>query len=244
MKKQLMAAGLTAGLAAGGAAGFVFTGNSPVAIAQDSTTAAPGQTDSPSTTAPDGARPDRGAWLSEALKPLVDDTTITQEQADKVIAAIEAAKPPHPGGGHDGMRGGPGRGAGLDGAATALGITEDELRTQLRAGKSIADVATDKGVEVQTVIDAMVAEAKTRLDQAVTDQKLTQAEADQRLAEITGRITEMVNGQMPPGGPGMGGPGGPGFPGMHDRHHGGPDGDNSGTPDDSSSSTAPSSGSS
>ena len=35
MKKRMAAVGLTVGLAGGGVAGVVFTGNSPIAIAQD-----------------------------------------------------------------------------------------------------------------------------------------------------------------------------------------------------------------
>jgi lambda repressor-like predicted transcriptional regulator len=42
-------------------------------------------------------------------------------------------------------------------AAEALGMTEAELRAELEAGKSIADVAQAKGIDAQTVIDALVA---------------------------------------------------------------------------------------
>ena len=50
---------------------------------------------------------------------------------------------------------------------------------------------------MQTVIDAMVAEAKTRLDEKVAAGELTQEEADQKLAELTERITDSVNNGMP-----------------------------------------------
>ena len=65
--------------------------------------------------------------------------------------------PGGPGGDH-----GPGRGFGgpeLDAAAKAIGITTQELQTQLRSGKTIADVAKAKGVDRQKVVDAMVAAA-------------------------------------------------------------------------------------
>src|SRR5918999_1079396 len=54
-------------------------------------------------------------------------------------------------------------------AAEALGVTEDELRQALRDGQSMADVAAEQNVEVQTVIDALVADATTRIDEAVAD---------------------------------------------------------------------------
>ena len=86
---------------------------------------------------------------------------------------------------------------GLDAAATALGITADELRTDIQNGQTIAQVAEAKGVDVQTVIDAMVAQAKTHLDEEVASGEHTQAEADQKLADMTTRITDAVNNGFP-----------------------------------------------
>ena len=53
---------------------------------------------------------------------------------------------------------------GLAAAAKVLGMTPDALRTELRSGKSIADVAKEKNVDVQKVIDAIVAEDKAKLE--------------------------------------------------------------------------------
>jgi hypothetical protein len=68
-------------------------------------------------------------------------------------------------GGHMGR--GPGGGPGLEAAATAIGITAEELRTQLQAGQSISAVAEANGVDVDTVIDAMTNEARTRITEMV-----------------------------------------------------------------------------
>jgi hypothetical protein len=57
--------------------------------------------------------------------------------------------------GHRGM--GMRMGMGLDAAATAIGITTDELRTELQAGKTIAQVAQAHNVDPQKVIDVLVA---------------------------------------------------------------------------------------
>jgi hypothetical protein len=89
------------------------------------------------------------------------------------------------------------RGEGLEAAADALGITSDELRTALRDGQTIAEVAATEGVEVQSVIDAMVVEAGTHLAEHVAAGDLTQEEADARLEEITARITDHVNNGGP-----------------------------------------------
>lgn len=73
----------------------------------------------------------------------------------------------------------PHRGAGLDAAAEALGMTKAELLTALEDGKSIAQVAEDQGVEVQTVVDALVADATARLEQLE--------------ASLPDRMTDVVN---------------------------------------------------
>ena len=78
-------------------------------------------------------------------------------------------------------------------AATALGITESELRSELEAGKSIAQVAEAKNVDVQKVITALVDERKEHIAAHVAEGKLTQAQADAKLADVEARVTEMVN---------------------------------------------------
>jgi hypothetical protein len=198
MKKRFAAAGLAAGLTGGAIAGIALTHPSVSGAQTDTTTetTVPAQTDESGS---DATRPEPGAWLSETLAPLVADGTITQAQADAVIAAIQEARPDH------GLRGHRfGRGVKLEVAATAIGITPEELRTALQAGQSLAEVAEANGVAVQTVIDAFVADLKTHLDARVASGDITQAEADEKLANATERITAMVNGDFPdrPFGPG------------------------------------------
>jgi len=173
-----------------------------VATESGSTDTTTATTDGAAPTPPDAPEIGHGDFLEAALDALVADGTITQAQEDAILAGLKAQMPtvgdgefPGMGGmpGRDGMGGpgmgrggmghgpfgGPGmggRGAGLDAAATALGITTDELKTELQDGKTIADVATEKGVDVQKVIDAIVA-AET--------------------ANITERVTDMVNGVRP-----------------------------------------------
>jgi polyhydroxyalkanoate synthesis regulator phasin len=209
--KKLAIAGLTAGLVGGGAAGAVL-GTSGISGAQPAVQVQ--QEDDTATTdeAPaEGERPEPGQHLAEAIAPLVEDGTITQAQADAVVAAIQEARPEGPRGHH-----GPGRGMkGGEAAAEALGITTDELRQALRDGATLAEVAALQGVDVQVVIDAMVAEAREHIEQAVEDGRLTREEADEKLAELTERITDVVNNGRPEG-EGPRGPRGPGGPGAED----------------------------
>lgn len=90
----------------------------------------------------------------------------------------------------------------LDAAAAYLGVTVDQLRTQLAAGKSLADVANAQGKAVSGLVDALVADLKTHLDQAVAAGRLTSAQESTILADATTRITAMVN---TPGLPARGG---------------------------------------
>jgi hypothetical protein len=86
------------------------------------------------------------------------------------------------GGGRGGMCFGGGSWDTFDAAAKALGMTPVELFSALHEGKTLEDVAKDKGVDVQTVQDAIKAAqeeaAKARIEQAVKDGELTREQAD------------------------------------------------------------------
>jgi polyhydroxyalkanoate synthesis regulator phasin len=229
--RRAVAIGLTAGLLGGGAAGLVLgvpsltSASDSVALQQpsdetttDTATDDTTSDDTTSDTATDDTSSDTadrvpGTRLREALQPLVDDGTITAEQADAVTAQLIENMPERGNRGHGGF----GQHGGFDGdvVAGALGITTDELRTALGDGQTVAEIAAAQGVDVQVVIDAVVAAMQERLDQAVANGRLTQEEADARLAQMTERATEWINegGSF---GPGRGGRGG---------HRGGPFGD-------------------
>ena len=87
----------------------------------------------------------------------------------------------------------------LSAAAGYLGLSEDQLRTKLMSGQSLAGVAKARGKSVdgleQTILDA----AKKRLDQAVKDGDgdLTQAEANDMLDRLKAHVDDLVNGNLP-----------------------------------------------
>ena len=194
-RKAIATAAIAASLA-GGAAGFAFTSNSAIAGAEEATTTSIVR---PSGQMGGAPRRAPGAELSEVLKPLVDDSTINQSQADAVIAAIQAARPA--GGEHENgaMKGPKGAHAGknLEVAADAIGVTVDDLKQGIKSGTTVAAQAQAKGVEPQTVIDALVNEMTTHITSDVADGKLTQTEADERIANATERISKFVN-ELPP----------------------------------------------
>jgi lambda repressor-like predicted transcriptional regulator len=76
---------------------------------------------------------------------------------------------------------GRGPNGGMDEIATLLNMTPDQIWAERVLGKTISDLAKEKGVSDQQLVDALVASQKTRLDQAVTDGRTTQAQADKWL---------------------------------------------------------------
>lgn len=218
MNKKWAALGVSLGVLGGGAAGFAATSNSTPAGAErvatpaqatDTTVADTGSTD-------DTDRDqDHADHLGEILAPLVEDGTITQAQADAVIGALTEAMPDGRGHGRGGMGGGPGFDGGrLAEIVESLDLSIQEVMEALRDGTSIAELAEQQGVEIDTIIESAVAALKEHLDEEVAEGDLTQAEADERLAEATESITAFVEGDLefPMGG--FGGMGGRG-------HHGG-----------------------
>lgn len=87
-------------------------------------------------------------------------------------------------------------GADLSTVADVLGIELDVLRDRLAGGETVADIAAEQGIAIDDVITALVSEAEAQLDAAVEDGRLTQTEADARLADAEARITDMVNGEF------------------------------------------------
>jgi uncharacterized protein (DUF433 family) len=73
-------------------------------------------------------------------------------------------------------------------AAGALGLTPDELAARLDAGESLAEIAAAQDVPLEdveaAVRDALLAEARERLNAAVADGSLTQEQADKILGEL------------------------------------------------------------
>lgn len=199
MKKnrKLASLGLVAGLVAGAGAGFVLEMSGSAGASDASVAVVQPSADDDGT---DVSRPDPAARLQEVLQPLIDDGTLTQEQVDKVIATLEAARPERgegPRGGPGGPRGRGHRGEHVELLTTTLGVTAEELREGLQDGKTLAEIAVENGKTAQDVIDALVADVKSHLDQAVTNGRLTQEQADAKLAEATERITDRVNNGRP-----------------------------------------------
>ncbi len=136
------------------------------------------------------------------IQQAVKDGHLTQSQADEITARLKdritqlvnGTFPQHrhlPFGGH-------GPGDDLQAAATYLGISTTDLLTQLRSGKTLAQVADGtSGKSAGGLVDALVAHESSELDQSVKDGRLTRSQADQIEAGLKTRITALVDGTAP-----------------------------------------------
>lgn len=163
------------------------------------------------------------AAIKGALEKRVDAAVaagrISAAQGDEMKQRIESGDVPlfgfGPGPGgfeHHEMFGG------LDAAASYLGLSEDELHSQLENGKSLADIAKSNGKSVDGLVNAMVADAKRHLDEVVSEGGFTQAQATEMLSHLEQGIRAMVEGTPPQGLPG------PAFGFRHDFEGGSSDG--------------------
>mgnify|MGYP005847379053 CR=1 FL=1 len=68
-------------------------------------------------------------------------------------------------------------GAAFEAVAKELGVTADQLRADLRSGKSLADIAKEKNVSAERIKSAVVGAIGAQIDQAVANGKLTADQA-------------------------------------------------------------------
>ncbi|MGC8958485.1 MAG: hypothetical protein ACP5OO_01700 [Chloroflexia bacterium] len=159
----------------------------------------------------------------QVLNEAVTEGWLTQDQADWMRLRLEQGPGPMWGMGRGFGRHGWGRGGMVWGAdlisiaAKQLGMSVYDLGKALQEGKSIADIAKEKGVDPQTIVDAYLAKVSDNLKQAVEDGRLTQKMADAMLEQAREQVTDQINATWPyprPGGFGRGRWGGPLFWGV------------------------------
>jgi DNA-binding phage protein len=77
--------------------------------------------------------------------------------------------------------------------AEKLGLTSDELYAEVNSGKTIAQVAEEKGVSRIDLVAALETAHQNSLAQAVTAGVLTQEQADNIFAQMAGRYEWMLD---------------------------------------------------
>ncbi|WP_027093461.1 hypothetical protein [Cohnella thermotolerans] len=140
------------------------------------------------------------AWI-EAAKTAGDSSTTAGDGAGSGKPAFDASAiadkllDSNKGWGDQGGRGAFGGKGGfeLTAVADALGLTADEVKQGLQAGKTIAGLAAEQGVSTESVIDAVTASLKEKLNAALSEGKITQDEYDNRVAKLEDRAAAIVN---------------------------------------------------
>lgn len=183
MRKIIASTTVAASLLGGGAAAIVLAPG--MAGAQD---------EAPATEQVEPS--DVGSGIAEVLDGLVADGTISQAQADAVAEALETARAEHRE--RFGARHGS-RGPALGSVLEELGIEHETVREGLAEGLDLGEIAAANGSSAEALIDALVAQANERLDEAVEAGHVDAETADERRAEIEARVTDMVNGDFDPG---------------------------------------------
>jgi polyhydroxyalkanoate synthesis regulator phasin len=88
------------------------------------------------------------------------------------------------------------RGA-IKATAAYVGLTEQQVLAQLKAGKSLADVATAQGKTVDGLKAAILADAKTVIDRLVSQGKISAERGQQYLARLQAHIDQLVTRTRP-----------------------------------------------
>jgi len=110
-----------------------------------------------------------------------------------IAAAAISAAAAH-GGGKDGAAyGSAQRAEKCQTLAELVGSDCETMRTELRGGSSLAQIAESNGVDPQTVIDALAVQANERLDAAVAAGKLSADEAEEKRAALESWVSTRVN---------------------------------------------------
>ena len=204
-----VAAGVAAGLVGGAAAGLVL-GVPGMSGASDTQVSSIQQVDDEAPDTDDDAEPgddvERGDRLRDVIESLVEDGTITADQADAVTEHLVEQRgdrewaqhrPGRHGHGRHGQFGGPAaRGAISEAVTDRLGLDAETVRDELRDGKTLAELGEEHGVSTETLVDTLVTEAAERLDVAIEKGRIDEdraAEFEERLEE---QITKRVNGEF------------------------------------------------
>ena len=125
-----------------------------------------------------------GKGINSLLSSLVTNGTITQSQADAIAKAATDLR-----GAAKAMK--EANRASLDAVVTStLGISLDTVKSRMKAGESLAQIAGDKK---DALIAALSAEVNKQIDAAVAAGKVSAAQATAQKAKTTERVTKMVN---------------------------------------------------
>lgn len=146
----------------------------------------------------------------EELDAAVAEGDLTQEQADELKERLDDLPADAPFFGPRSSRGGefkfgfgrrlgcPGLGATREELAGFLGIAEDELRQEMEAdGATLGGIAEAHGKSRDDLRVFLLDQLRTKLNERVAQNDLTQGRADEIIAKAEGRIGELIDRPLP-----------------------------------------------
>lgn len=95
--------------------------------------------------------------------------------------------------------------------AEVIGISKEDLKTQLKAGKSLLQVAEANGLTKDSLLQAVRPLLTSQIDDAVNSGKITSEQADTQRAQVTDVLEKLISNVRGEGGKGFGKGGGFGF---------------------------------
>ena len=144
---------------------------------------------------------DLEAAIKQTNLDLIDEALangdIDEERAAELRDRVENGEPLFPHHGGPGGHHGPGRFPGIhwiaESAKEILGLEDGDIREAYADGKSLADLAEEKGVSVEDFKSQLLDAAEAKLAEKVADGDITQEQADNKLERLTNNIDDIIN---------------------------------------------------
>lgn len=123
---------------------------------------------------------------------IVSQPVTSRAAADTPAPATPPASTPAPYGTCLGLGPGPSRSLGgmITTLSNTLGIDAAQLRAERQAGKSLADIAAEHGIDKSTLVDKVTAERKKLLEDRVAAGQITQEQANYCLENMQQRVEQ------------------------------------------------------
>lgn len=139
---------------------------------------------------------------SQRIDEAMEAGLIDEAQAAKLKNALPllAEQLTQNGGGpywDNGLAGGKRWGVWRDDVAAYLGLSVEALATAMANGQSLGEITEAHGKSVDEVVDILLTQAETAIDQAVAKGILTQAQADKLLKFLEANVTLLVYSNGP-----------------------------------------------
>ncbi len=132
----------------------------------------------------------RAEHMARVLQGLVEKGVITKDQAEQILRAFAAAAE-HKGDGDQARRF---LGDVMQTSAKYLGLTGEQLKEQLKSGKSLAKIAAaTPGKSRDGLIATLTNAAEAQIKAAVEAGKLTPAQAQEARTKVTVAIVRIVD---------------------------------------------------